>query len=243
VGLVVLNFEQGPEFRPCYIQRFRKYTSFCSDRHKICVTQPARQDVDVDVIGDAGASGLTQIEPHVEAARLVNLAQSNFGALGDEHQLVGGFGRNGGERGEMLVGHNHHMTRGVGVGIQAHEAVQTAMDDVHGLLSRLARHAVSDSIIDRGDHVAEDAMLVLGLRRRPGVERGRDAGASLRVGTGDVAIAPGRPEAVHQPSIAGRSNAVAGHSRRNKLFSLHLVPEAVRRIQIPYDPKGFNLQG
>src|ERR1700733_8652703 len=95
------------------------------------------------------------------------------------------------------------MSGGVWVGVEAHKAVQTAMDDVDGLFGGLARHAMGDGVVDGGDHVAKDAVLVVVGSRRPGVESCGDAGAGLLIGTGDVAIAPGRPEAVHWPSITG----------------------------------------
>src|ERR1700760_4512985 len=75
VDLVVLSFEQGPQFRPCYIQRLRKYTSFCSDCHEVCVTDPARQNMQVDVVGDPCACRFPEIETHIEAARFVNFAE------------------------------------------------------------------------------------------------------------------------------------------------------------------------
>src|ERR1700737_3464227 len=121
---VVLNFDGGPEFLPCYIQRLGKYTSFCGDSHKICVTQPARQNVHVNMVGDAGACGFAKVEAHVEAAWSVNLAQDEFGAPGEEHQLVGCVGRYGGDRGEVLIGHDHDVASRVRIGVEAHEAVQ-----------------------------------------------------------------------------------------------------------------------
>jgi hypothetical protein len=201
---VVLNFEGGPEFLPCYIEWLGKYTSFGGDGHKICVPEPAWQNVQVNVVGDACACGFAKVEAHVEAARVVNLTQHKFGTLGKEHQLIGSVGRHSSERGEMLVGHDHDMARGVGVSVETHEAVQAAMDDVNGLLGGLALHSVCDGVVDRGNHVAEDAVLVVGIGRRPSVERGGDTGAGLRVSAGDIAIAPRRPETIHWPSIAVR---------------------------------------
>jgi len=206
---VVLSFEQGPEFPPCYIERLGKYTSFCGDRHKICIPDPAGQNVEVEVVGDAGTRGFAQVESHVQAARVVNLPQHEFGALGQEHQLIGGLGRDRSQRGEMLVGHDHDMASGVRIGVEAHKTVHAAMDDVDGLFGGVARHAVSDGVVDGRDHIAKDAVLVVGPRWRPGIQRGGNAGAGLRVGAGDVAVAPRGPEAIHWPSIAGRVQRLA----------------------------------
>src|ERR1700692_1971082 len=81
---VVLNFEGGPEFLPCYIERLGKYTSFCGDGHKICVSEPAGQNVHVDMVCDSGARGFAKVEAHVEAAWVVNLTQDEFGTRGEE---------------------------------------------------------------------------------------------------------------------------------------------------------------
>ncbi len=123
----------------------------------------------VNVVGDAGARGFAKVEAHVEAARAVNLTQDEFGALGEEHQLVGSIGRHSGKRGEMLIRHDHDVASGVRVSVEAYEAVRPAMDDVDRLFRSLARHAVGDGVVDGGDHVAKDAVLVVGVGRRPGV--------------------------------------------------------------------------
>src|SRR5260370_37161510 len=59
---VVLNFEGGPESLPCYIERLGKDTGFCGDGHKICVSEPAGQNVDVDMGSDDGGRGFAQVE-------------------------------------------------------------------------------------------------------------------------------------------------------------------------------------
>src|SRR5277367_5523913 len=102
------------------------------------------------------------------------------------------------------------MSRGVRIRVQAHEAVQTAMDDVDSLLCSLTRHTMGDRIVDCSDHVAKDAVLVFSVRWWPRVENGWNARTGLRIGSGDIAVAPGRPEAVHWPSIAGCSESSAG---------------------------------
>ena len=44
-------------------------------RHEAGVPAPARHDVQVQVVGDAGARGLAEVQPEVEPMRLVDLAQ------------------------------------------------------------------------------------------------------------------------------------------------------------------------
>jgi hypothetical protein len=116
--------------------------------------------------------------------------------LGGEDHLLRGLGWKGGEGVDVLVGQDEDVAGGVGVGVEADEAMRAARDDVGGLLGCLLGHAVGDGVVGGGDHVAEDAVLVLG--GGPVGERWRDAGTGLRVGASDVVIAPGSPETVHR---------------------------------------------
>src|SRR6185437_2863990 len=99
----------------------------------------------------------------------------------------------------MLVGQDEDVAGGVGIGVEADEAGGAAMDDVGSLLGGLPGHAMGDGVVGGGDHVAEDTVLV--FCSGPGGEGGRHAGAGLRVSSGDVVVAPGRPKAVHRGSI------------------------------------------
>ena len=117
----------------------------------------------MDVIGDTRSRCFSQIEPHVEPTRFIDLAENNFGTLRELHQFAGAFDRNRSQRGKVLVGHDHQMACGVRISIEAYKAVQAAMDDVNCLFRNLAGHSLSDSVVNGGDHVAEDAVLVLAL--------------------------------------------------------------------------------
>ena len=112
----------------------------------------------------------------------------------------------------MLIGQDEDVAGGVGVGVEADEAGGAAMDDVGSLLGGFLGHAVGDGVVGGGDHVAEDAVLV--LCGGPGGERGRDAGAGLRVSSGDVVVAPGSPKTIHRGSIreGGIDSALARQS-------------------------------
>jgi len=161
VVLVALKFEEGPKFGPCYIQRLRKYTSFCSDCHKICVPYPAWQRMQMDMVGNAGTGGLAKVETHIEAARLIGLVQSNLRVLSESYQFVCCVWGKRCERGEVLIRHDHYVACGVWIRVEAYKAVQTAIDDVSGLLSVFRGHSLSNGVVDGGDHVAKDAMLVV----------------------------------------------------------------------------------
>jgi hypothetical protein len=166
--------------------------------------------VHVNVVGYAGPGSFAKVQAHVEATWLVDFTQGEFSALREEHQLVGSLGWNRSERRQVLIGHDHHMAGGVGVCVEADKAVQAPVDDMGGPFGGLASHAVGDGVIDRSDHVAEDTVLVLGLRRGPGAKCRGHTGSRLRVGVGDVTVAPRRPEAIHSPSISGQTEAAPG---------------------------------
>ena len=156
----------------------------------------------MDVVGDTRSRCFAQIEPHVEPARDCRPRAEQLRNAARAASVRWRFGRNRSQRGKVLVGHDHHMACGVRISIEAYKAVQAAMDDVNCLFRNLAGHSLSDSVVNGGDHVAEDAVLVLGLGRRPRRKSCRDTGAGFGIFTGNVAVAPGCPEAVHWPSIA-----------------------------------------
>src|SRR6202042_1103634 len=119
---------------------------------------------------------------------------------------------------KVFIGHDHYVAGGVRIGVQAHKAVHAAVHDVDGLFRSLAWHAVSDRVVDRRDHIAKHTVFVIGAGRRPGIERRRHPGTRLRVRSGDVAVAPGGPEPVHWPSIAGESRMAGVYTWKTHFF-------------------------
>ena len=192
------------------------------------------------MLRDSGTGSFAKVQSHVQAARFVDLAQSEFDALGQFNQLMRGGGGKPGERIKVLIRHDQDVPGGIGVGVQADIAVFAAMDDVRGLFGLLTRHPLRDRVVDRGDHIAEDAVFVLrlGSRGRPRAERRRNPGAGLWVGAGDVAVAPGSPEAIHWASIrlcpefvrpAIRQTIIARNQRRTAAFRTDFSQAAGRR--------------
>jgi hypothetical protein len=179
--LVVLNVKSSPYFRPCYIECFRKYTSFCSDRHKICVATPAGKSVKVNVASNSRACGFTEIEAEVQTIRTVDLPKCNFCLLRRQNEFVRSLYREACQRVQVEIWRNQQMARGVRISIQAHKTVHAAMDDVGGLFSSIPGHSVGNCVVDRSHHVAEDAVFVFCSRRWPCNESRRYAAAGLRV--------------------------------------------------------------
>jgi hypothetical protein len=184
---------------PGYVQCLGKDAGLGGDGHEVGVSAPAREGVQVDVVGDTSSGGLAKVHAEVEAVGAVDLAEAVLHALGEQDHLLRGLGRQGGKRVDVQVGQDEDVAGGVGVGVEADEAAFSAMEDVGGLLGGLLRHALGDGVVGGGDHVAEDAVLVFG--GGPPCEGGRDAGAGLFVGAGDVVIAPRGPETIHRASI------------------------------------------
>jgi len=155
----------------------------------------------VDMVGHPCSGRLAQVHTEVKAVRAVDLAQTALNLLRNKDHLLGGFGRERGERVEMLVGNDKYVPGRIRESIKAHETERATVDDMGSLFSGFARHAVGDGVVGGGDQVAEDAVLV--LRSGPTRKCGGYAGAGLRVCSSDVVIAPGSPETIHKASIRG----------------------------------------
>ncbi len=65
----------------------RQHADVADDRHEVGVAGPARHDVHVQVVGDAGAGGLAEIDADVQALRAVHLGHGDFGARGERPSL------------------------------------------------------------------------------------------------------------------------------------------------------------
>jgi hypothetical protein len=164
----------------------------------------------MDVVGDAGSRGFAEVHAQIEAIGVIDLTEAALHLLGGKDHLVGRFWWKGSEGVNVLIGQDQHMAGGVGIGIEADKAERPAMDDVSGSLGCFLRYAVSDGIVGGGDHVAEDAVLIFG--GGPSGESGRDAGAGLLVGSGDVVVAPGGPETVHKSEYKVKDRRIPGLS-------------------------------
>src|SRR5216683_2822915 len=196
VGGVALISKALAELRPGDVQRLGEDAGLSGDGHEVGVAAPAWERVQVDVLRDAGAGCLAQIQAEVETIGVIDAAEGGLGLLGGEHHLLGCVRGQGGQRVNVKVWDDQQMAGRVGIRVEADEAVHPAVDDVGGLLGDLRLHAVRDSVVGGGDYVAEDAVPILGCR--PVGESGGDAGAGLGVRPGDVAVAPGGPESIHR---------------------------------------------
>ena len=72
--------EQGTEARRRGGQVFGQHPRLADDGHEVGVAVPARHQVHVQVIEDAGAGRTAEIDPDVDALRLVRLASATLSA-------------------------------------------------------------------------------------------------------------------------------------------------------------------
>jgi len=166
----------------------------------------------MQVPGYARAAGLAYIQSEVEAVGAIEAFERALGLLRQIDQLMGGFSGQRGQTVQMCVRHYHYVAGGVGVGIEADKAVLAAQDQAAGGLGLLGGHAVGDGVIDRGNQVAEDAVVVTW----PSREACWNAGAAGCVGRSYVGITPGSPEMIHgweSVCISIEGAALARHSR------------------------------
>lgn len=63
------------------IQRLRQNPALAGDGHEICISNPTRQYMHVDMSGDPGAGGAANVHAHVDTVGGVNLAQNSFQPL------------------------------------------------------------------------------------------------------------------------------------------------------------------
>ena len=92
------------------------------DRHEVRVAAPARDDVQVDVVGDAGAGRAAQVHAQVDAVRPVLLAKRPLEPAREAHQLGELLGGGLAERAQVALRRHHHVPAGVGVEVHHHEA-------------------------------------------------------------------------------------------------------------------------
>jgi len=126
--------------------------------------------VHVDVTGDSGSGGATDVHADVHAVGRVNLAQHAFHLLAEGHHFISCSGGQLLQFIEMSEWHHHHMAGGVGKAVQDDVAVLSPMDDL-GLG------------VGKFGELAEDTAI-----------GGNFALSRVR----NVGVAPGSPEIIHR---------------------------------------------
>jgi hypothetical protein len=102
------------------------------DGHEIGVAGPAWDDVDMEVIGDSGASDAAEVDADVEAVGFHDLGEGILTPAGKDHEVGEfGFGEVVEVRG-LTVRDDEEMAAVVGIGIEKCEAGSIAGDDMVG---------------------------------------------------------------------------------------------------------------
>ena len=156
-------------------QVFGKHARLANRRHEIRVARPARHDVHVYMIGDAGAGSTSQIHSQIETVRVVNFAESCLTALGEVHHFIRCLFRRGVKLLQMIVGSDHQMTADVRIQVENYEVMA-------GPVHEEVLFVIGGVLLD----FAEDTAGALG-----------HVGAS----GSDVGVPPGAPESLHRQPI------------------------------------------
>jgi hypothetical protein len=156
-------------------QVFGKHARLANRRHEIRVARPARHDVHVDVIGDAGSPGTSQIHSQVETVRVVNFAESRLATLGQLHHFSGRLVWRGVKLAEVGVRRDHQVTADVRIQIENYKVMAGPMHEE-------VLFVIGGVLLD----FAEDTAGALG-----------HVGAS----GSDVGVPPRAPESLHRQPI------------------------------------------
>src|SRR5437899_9448184 len=97
--------------------------------HEIRVPDPARQNVQMQVPGDAGSRGPPDVHSEIVSVRAIKICKSFFDPLRQRHHFRESFRLGSRKRGLMRIRNHHHVSRGIGVAVQDHEIFPGAQDD------------------------------------------------------------------------------------------------------------------
>src|SRR5579883_1595334 len=99
----------------------------------------------MDVVRDARASRLPDIDSDVESRRLFGTPQHGNRVLREGHHLGSRLRRQILDRSHVRVGYDHEVTGGVWVGIEHHEVMTTACEDIVGAIVSFFRFQAKDA--------------------------------------------------------------------------------------------------
>ena len=110
-------------------QLLGQHARLADHRHEVRVAVPARHHVQMQMVEHARAGGLAEIQPHVEAVRMIDRGQRLLGALRERHELrelrIGEIR----QPADMPVRHDHEMAVVVRILVQQDERPLPAMND------------------------------------------------------------------------------------------------------------------
>jgi len=129
-----------------------KDPSLCSDAHEVCIANPPRHDVQMEVLADSGAGAMSEIHPHVEPFRPIQRAQRPHATLSQLHHFSHLLGSCFIEASSVDERRNHEVAGGIGKQIQNHEIERAAINDQ---AARVLGRIFSDTEDARGALLAD----------------------------------------------------------------------------------------
>lgn len=104
------------------------------DWHEVSVSEPARDDVDVEVFQNAGTGDFAEVDADIEAIGFHDFGQGILTTT-RELQEIGHFVVcEAIQVGNLFVGHGHQVAAGVGVGVEQGETGAVTEDDKIGFV-------------------------------------------------------------------------------------------------------------
>ena len=115
-------------FSVCGGERLGEDAHLAYDGHEICVAVPARHDVHVQVLVYAGAGDFADVHADVESVRLHELRQGPDALLRERRHLCEFIRSQRREVRCVAVGHDHQVSRVVGVRVHDYETMRAPLD-------------------------------------------------------------------------------------------------------------------
>ena len=152
-------------------ETLRQHARVADRRHEVGVAVPARHEMDVEMIHDAGAGRSAEIDPDVDSLRRIGLGERHLRVPRQPHQLRPLVARRRGERRHVAVRHNHQVT--VVVRKQIEDDVRDTAANEDQLIAAGFVAATEDAA---GIAAAARAVHVREAPRRPQAFHVRDSG-------------------------------------------------------------------
>lgn len=120
----------GDEFLVGGIERLGKDARFAQHRHEIMIAGPPWDNVQMQMVGNAGSGAGAEVQANIEALRFDGFAQDGLGERRELEELQALGVAKVSEIGGLAIGHSHHVADGVGEAVQHEKAVLAPGDHV-----------------------------------------------------------------------------------------------------------------
>src|SRR5207248_1669245 len=144
-SLGVLGVERRAQPVPARLQVLDHHLGVAEDGHEVRVARPARDDVPVHVLGDAGSRGGSQVHPQVVALRAVGLPDEAHRDPQHLRELLMLLARKGDEVRVVAARHDHQVAVVVRVPVEDGERMRSAAEDEVLAIVFAARQIAEDA--------------------------------------------------------------------------------------------------